>query len=154
MKDPHDVLGVKPGAGVNEIREAYRRVVQIYHPDRFGTAPQHVREEAQRRMASANEAYRLLLKWAASRGAGNGGHSSPPPPASSPPASSPLPPPPTSHLSIDSPLVASSAVCLLAGLVSLIVSVFQEGLGLLYASIGLTLGAAVLLVFAVIAKRW
>lgn len=31
--DPHDVLGISPGAGGDEIRAAYRRLALRWHPD-------------------------------------------------------------------------------------------------------------------------
>lgn len=55
--NPYEVLGVKPGASLREISEAYRILAQIFHPDRFAGGPERIREEAQRRMASLNDAY-------------------------------------------------------------------------------------------------
>ena len=34
--DPHRTLGVAPGASLNEIKSAYRRLVKQYHPDAAG----------------------------------------------------------------------------------------------------------------------
>jgi hypothetical protein len=34
--DPHKVLGVAPGASLQEIRNAYRRQAKVYHPDAGG----------------------------------------------------------------------------------------------------------------------
>lgn len=31
--DPHDVLGISPGAGEEEVRAAYRRLALRWHPD-------------------------------------------------------------------------------------------------------------------------
>lgn len=31
-----NVLGVRPGASVSDVKEAYRDLVQVWHPDRFG----------------------------------------------------------------------------------------------------------------------
>mmetsp|Transcript_42205 Transcript_42205/g.82816 ORF Transcript_42205/g.82816 Transcript_42205/m.82816 type:complete len:403 (-) Transcript_42205:409-1617(-) len=36
--DPHDILGVPPGAGPDEIRAAYRRRALVTHPDKGGKA--------------------------------------------------------------------------------------------------------------------
>jgi hypothetical protein len=33
--DPHDILGVPPNASPDEVRQAYRDLVKVWHPDRF-----------------------------------------------------------------------------------------------------------------------
>jgi len=33
-KDPHDILGVKRGASMDEIKKAYREQIKKYHPDK------------------------------------------------------------------------------------------------------------------------
>jgi hypothetical protein len=55
--DPYDVLGLDTGASPRQVLEAYRALVQIYHPDRYAEAPERVREEALRRMQAVNSAY-------------------------------------------------------------------------------------------------
>lgn len=59
---PWEVLGVSPKATRAEITTAYRTLAYIFHPDRFGDAPDPVREEAQRRMAQLNKAYDLAKR--------------------------------------------------------------------------------------------
>jgi len=49
--NPHDVLGVRPGAGRAEVRAAWRRRARATHPDRGGD------ETA---FAAVTEAYRAL----------------------------------------------------------------------------------------------
>ena len=57
MNDPFDVLGISSDADPETVEEAYRRLAQIYHPDRFGSSSaKGVREEAERRMKAVNEA--------------------------------------------------------------------------------------------------
>lgn len=53
-KDYHRILGVRKGAGKEEIRRAYRRLALIYHPDRNKDAG------AGERFREINEAYRVL----------------------------------------------------------------------------------------------
>jgi hypothetical protein len=60
MPDPYDVLGVGEDATDNEIEAAYRRLVEIYHPDRFSGNRPEVRAEAERRMHDLNVAHDQL----------------------------------------------------------------------------------------------
>ena len=50
--DHYKALGVSPNATRAQITEAYRNLVQIYHPDRHVDSPPHVRAEADRRSSS------------------------------------------------------------------------------------------------------
>jgi molecular chaperone DnaJ len=68
--DPYRILGVMPGASVNEIRAAYRRLAKQYHPDAAG-------ERALARFLAIQAAYEHLVDGegrlrgpAAARGAG------------------------------------------------------------------------------------
>jgi hypothetical protein len=54
---PYEVLGVGPKAKPAEITAAFRVLAQIFHPDRFASAPAAVQKEAARRMAEVNDAY-------------------------------------------------------------------------------------------------
>jgi hypothetical protein len=56
--NPHEVLGVRPGASADEVRAAWRRQVLATHPDRGG-------DEAT--FAAVHEAYRTLTGEPASR---------------------------------------------------------------------------------------
>jgi hypothetical protein len=58
--DPCQVLGVRPSATSNEVDAAYGRLVQIYHPDRFGASTETVRAEAEARMKDLNLARDLM----------------------------------------------------------------------------------------------
>ena len=53
----YQILGVDSTASDAQVRAAYRRLAQIYHPDRFGSAPPDIREEAERRMMDLNAAF-------------------------------------------------------------------------------------------------
>ena len=55
-RDPYDVLGVSPEAPAAEIRTAYRRLVQLHHPDHNrGSA------ESTRRFEEIQEAYASVI---------------------------------------------------------------------------------------------
>lgn len=80
-----EVLGVHPGASLEEIAEAYRVLAQIFHPDRFADSPEKIKEEAQRRMQDLNEAYDRACNGGPSTLHRNGGTSRTGPPAGSSP---------------------------------------------------------------------
>jgi curved DNA-binding protein CbpA len=54
-----DVLALRPGASPSEIKEAYRDLVKVWHPDRFGN-DLRLRQKAELQLKSINEAYRVL----------------------------------------------------------------------------------------------
>ena len=60
MRDPYQVLGVKPSASMKEIRAAYKRLVKKHHPDRLVGVSVEALAEAHERMAEINAAYRML----------------------------------------------------------------------------------------------
>ncbi len=53
------VLALTPGATASEIKEAYRDLVKVWHPDRFGN-DSRLRRKAELQLAQINEAYRIL----------------------------------------------------------------------------------------------
>jgi hypothetical protein len=55
--DPYETLGVDPGASEAEIRAAYRRLVQLHHPDHNGGSP-----EAARRFEEIQDAYAQITR--------------------------------------------------------------------------------------------
>jgi curved DNA-binding protein CbpA len=54
-----EVLALKPGATPAEIKEAYRDLVKVWHPDRFGSDPR-LRQKAEDKLTQINDAYRTL----------------------------------------------------------------------------------------------
>jgi hypothetical protein len=74
-RDPHDVLGIEPGATPPQIKAAWRKLARRHHPDLIGDDPAASRV-ATRRMAEINEAYAALTRDggapARSRSAGDG----------------------------------------------------------------------------------
>ncbi len=88
VDDPYLMLGVARDASSEEVAEAYRALVQIYHPDRYVDAPPRVQAEAHKRMQALNAAYDAVRQ--SSRPAA----AQPPPPPQPPARQAPTPPPP------------------------------------------------------------
>lgn len=61
-RDPWQVLGIDPGSSVSEARDAYRRLAEIYHPDRYLEARDAVRDEAAQRMREVNLAWQEVQR--------------------------------------------------------------------------------------------
>ena len=60
FEDAFKTLGIEPTTKSRAIRDAYVRLVRIYHPDRFVGMPDDVRAEAERRMKELSAAYESL----------------------------------------------------------------------------------------------
>ena len=60
MRSAIEILGLQEHATEKDIRAAYHRLVQIYHPDRFHGSSQDVQIEAERYMTELNVAYKEL----------------------------------------------------------------------------------------------
>ena len=59
---PYQVLGVTPGASQPEIRAAYQKLIQSYHPDQVAHLGDELREVAERRTKEINAAYSALKR--------------------------------------------------------------------------------------------
>ncbi len=68
MSDSYSVLGLKPGASKDEIREAYRDLVKVWHPDRFAHDPVF-QKKAQENLKQINKAYEELSNGTQNRAA-------------------------------------------------------------------------------------
>lgn len=64
MQSAEEILGLAPGATVEEVRAAYRALARRWHPDRFKKGPE--RDWASEHMAQINTAYRVCLRKARS----------------------------------------------------------------------------------------
>ncbi len=60
LRDYYGILGVEPAATEDDIRHAYRRLAKLWHPDRFQSAPEQLRAQAERRMRLLTEAHATL----------------------------------------------------------------------------------------------
>src|SRR4051794_25384189 len=77
--DPYELLGLAPDAPDNEVRSAYRRLVQLHHPDHNNGAP-----ESARRFEEVQEAYAEIPELRAPASPGRQRPAgTPPPPADS-----------------------------------------------------------------------
>ena len=56
--EPHEVLNIAPGASIDQIKVAYRRLAKIYHPDRSGPFMKNHNEQV---MKIVNDAYAQLM---------------------------------------------------------------------------------------------
>lgn len=59
VRDPYQVLGLRPGASEAEIKRTYRELVKKYHPDRYRDNP--LAELAEEKLREINEAYEYLM---------------------------------------------------------------------------------------------
>jgi curved DNA-binding protein CbpA len=58
INDAYEVLGLKPGASQAQVKQAYRKLVKIWHPDRFADPTQ--KQQAEEKIKKINVAYNLL----------------------------------------------------------------------------------------------
>lgn len=62
MDNPNEILGVREGASVEEIKRAYKELVRKYHPDQYRDNP--LSDLAEEKLKEINQAYDYLLKRA------------------------------------------------------------------------------------------
>src|SRR3989338_5562248 len=55
----YEILELKPGASLEEVKRAYRDLVRVWHPDRFSHDPR-LQQRAQEKLKEINEAYEKL----------------------------------------------------------------------------------------------
>ncbi len=59
MNQYYEILEIKPGASPEEVKQAYRKLVKEWHPDRFPDQPQR-HQQAEEKIKQINEAYEYL----------------------------------------------------------------------------------------------
>ena len=59
LNKAYELLGVKPGVPIRELKAAHRDLAKVWHPDRFQHDPR-LQEKAQEKLKEINEAYDLL----------------------------------------------------------------------------------------------
>ncbi len=59
-KDPYEILGVSKNASEEEIKSAYRRQAQRYHPDRVSHLGEEFQELAKQRFQEIQKAYETI----------------------------------------------------------------------------------------------
>jgi DnaJ like chaperone protein len=60
--DPYQVLGVPAGAAKSEIKKAYRKMIGMYHPDRFTHLGPEFEETARKKTEAILAAYQQLTR--------------------------------------------------------------------------------------------
>lgn len=60
MRNPYEVLGVREGCSVEEIKRAYKELVRKYHPDQYQNNP--LSDLAEEKLKEINEAYDYLMR--------------------------------------------------------------------------------------------
>ncbi len=71
MNDPYSVLGIKPDATDDEVKQAYRQLARKYHPDNYQNNP--LADLAEEKMKEINEAYESITKMRAGGNYSSGG---------------------------------------------------------------------------------
>jgi preprotein translocase subunit Sec63 len=57
-----EILGLKPGASQEEVNQAYRDLVNVWHPDRFEDNPR-LRKKAEEKVKEINAAYEYIKSF-------------------------------------------------------------------------------------------
>lgn len=69
MRNPYEVLGVREGSSIEEIKKAYKELVRKYHPDQYQNHP--LSDLAEEKLKEINEAYDVIMKQHEGRGPAN-----------------------------------------------------------------------------------
>jgi len=80
LNKAYELLGVKPGVSMRELKAAHRDLAKVWHPDRFQHDPR-LQEKAQEKLKEINEAYDALSSGKVPRPQPASPPTSPPPQA-------------------------------------------------------------------------
>lgn len=58
----YQLLEIEPGASQDDIRQAYKDLVKVWHPDRFGSDPR-LQQKAEAKLKQINAAYEFLKSY-------------------------------------------------------------------------------------------
>ena len=58
----YEILGINPGASLAEVKQAYKDLATVWHPDRFTNNPR-LQEKAEKELKKINEAYQYLKSY-------------------------------------------------------------------------------------------
>ena len=62
MKDLYDIIGVSKNASNDEIKRAYRKMANKYHPDKVSHLGKEMQAAAEEKFKAVNNAYQQLKK--------------------------------------------------------------------------------------------
>ena len=62
IKDYYQILGLPVGASIKEVQQAYRDLVKVWHPDRFGHDPK-LQRKAEEELKKINNAYEQIINF-------------------------------------------------------------------------------------------
>ena len=71
IRKSFQILDVRVGASEIEVKQAYRDMVSVWHPDRFSGKPR-LKKKAEEKLKEANAAYEMLSSFFNAGGAGAG----------------------------------------------------------------------------------
>ena len=72
MTDPYKILGIRPDASDEEIKNAYRELAKKYHPDNVHGNP--LSDLANEKMQEINQAYDTIMEFRRNGGNSHGGY--------------------------------------------------------------------------------
>lgn len=135
-----DILDIRRGASIDEVKRAYRDMAQVWHPDRYVHNPR-LRAKAEEKLKTINEAYQQICTYTehSSTRTSEPPKNSPPPPTSNsstrssaradprgtkpPPDTSPPPPKPPPSSTTDGPAsgrkTSNRTGCIVAAMVAM-----------------------------------
>ncbi len=59
LRTCYQILELRPGVSTTELRQTYRDLVQVWHPDRFSHNPR-LQRKAEAKLSQINQAYEIL----------------------------------------------------------------------------------------------